>query len=1074
MSQCMCQSVLAAMVAAALSSVCVAQYSSGIEGVAQDKSGAVLVGVRIEIRNRATGVSSTTVSSDAGIYRFPALPYGDYSLEAQIAGFQKLVRPHVDVPSGRIVTLNLAMELGAVAESMTISGGVADIDLAQSRASTLLTEEAMENMPLPGRNAFALSALVPGVGGTGRVNVFNGIIGAQDNFANQNVYSLYAAGNRLENNIYKLDDTITNDNSRAGADNISPSPEIIQEMRVAAMDFSAEQGRNSGALVNTYTKYGTNALHGSLYWFFTDDILTSRTVLQSTTNLLPFRRNDFGATLGGPIRKNSTFFFVSVNPLRSAANSISTYSVETPELRSYVIQNFPNTIAAQIFKTAPPQTEPTASIKTVGQIQSTLPGMFPAPTIPASLPAVGVSTIAVSTPRNGTTWTARVDQTFGGGRDRIFGEVYWTNTESERTDPRPNLAARSPSNMRFAKVQWDRTFSPNFFNELEMGGNRRGQVNICSQCQIPSIVIGGVQSYQTQTMPTNSEGNYIEYRDTASVSRGKHTFKFGYETFDEFSITNQAAAQGRPTYTFTNILDFIQDRPYLQSGPEISPKTGQHAGFSGKYVDWYSAVFATDSFRVSTRLTLTLGLRVDTFNHLISTVPLPTAYFQYGTGSNFNQRVANGIVGVRANSLGYTNRRWNWGPRVGMAWDPSGSGKMSVRGGYGIYYDRPEPLGGWQSSRDNPPLYAVPTQDVRQGGQPQYSLGNPDGTGFPIPSALAAGVTLDSHNGIVGQRVSIGGVDDNMKPAMVQNWMLGVQRELVQNLTLEVNYVGSVGHHLYSLTDINRFDGNLSPTNSTLTRLNPSFSTINMIRAVGNSAYNGLTVSLKKRFQHGLSAAAGYTWSRVTDISSVDRSVTIFDIDNLQSQYARADFDVRQKFILQGVWEIPAPWKTGVLKYLSHWNLSAFADMQTGMPFDVYTSASYPTGDFNGDGSNADHPNAPLTPLPSIYSQSKFLTGIFPASAFPHPSPLPQNGNLGRNAYQGPGLAEVDLSLMKRFPIPWFTHEGAKLELRGEASNAFNRVNLANPVGNLTSPQFATSTTSAQSRSFQFALRIQF
>ena len=247
-----------------------------------------------------------------------------------------------------------------------------------------------------------------------------------------------------------------------------------------------------------------------------------------------------------------------------------------------------------------------------------------------------------------------------------------------------------------------------------------------------------------------------------------------------------------------------------------------------------------------------------------------------------------------------------------------------------------------------------------------------------------------------------------------------------------------------------------------------------MMRATGNSAYNGLTVALKKRFHRGLSAAAGYTWGRATDISSADRNVTIVDIDNLQGQYARSDFDVRQKFTLQGVWEIPAPWKSGVLKYLSHWNLSAFADMQTGMPFDVYTSASYPTGDFNGDGNNYDHPNAPLTPLPSVYGQSQFLTGIFKASSFPHPAPGTGEGNLGRNPYQGPGFAEVDLALMKQFPVPWFTHEGAKVELRAEATNAFNRVNLATPVGDITSQQFATSTSAAEARSFQFAIRIQF
>ena len=468
MSRWMFKALLDFSIVTALGPVCVAQYSSGIAGVIRDKSGAVLVGARIEIRNSATGVSVSTISSDAGIYRFSALPYGDYSLEAQAPGFRKLIRPNVSVSSDQIVTVNLVVELGAQAETVTVGAAVADVDPAQARVSTDVTQEVVEEMPLLGRNAFALSALVPGVGGTGKVNVFNGIIGAQDNFANQNLYSLYAAGNRLENNVYKVDDTIANASSRAGADSISPTPEIIQEMVVTAMDFSAEQGRNSGAMVRVYTKYGTNALHGSLYWFFTNNNLTSRTVLQSTTNLLPFRRNDIGATLGGPIHKNRTFFFVSVNPLRSAADSVSTYSIETPQFRNYVIQTFPNSIAAQIYMAAPPAVEPTASFKTVGQIESSLPGMSAPPAgIPSTLSAVGVATIPFSTPRNGTNWTARIDQTFGGGRDRIFGEVYRTQTNSEKTDPRTPLDSPLPSGMNFAKVQWDHTFSPIFLNELD-------------------------------------------------------------------------------------------------------------------------------------------------------------------------------------------------------------------------------------------------------------------------------------------------------------------------------------------------------------------------------------------------------------------------------------------------------------------------------------------------------------------------------------------------------------------------------------------------------------------------------
>lgn len=280
--------------------------------------------------------------------------------------------------------------------------------------------------------------------------------------------------------------------------------------------------------------------------------------------------------------------------------------------------------------------------------------------------------------------------------------------------------------------------------------------------------------------------------------------------------------------------------------------------------------------------------------------------------------------------------------------------------------------------------------------------------------------------------------------------------------------------HLYTQTDINRFAGNLVATNGTLTRLNPNFGSSIYGQTIGSSRANIFSFMFARRFAHGWSAHAIYSHGRTLDAdSSNDNGVAngerIEDIANINGQWGGADFDVRNRLTIDGVWEVPTPFRSGILKQtLGNWRISA-----SGLPFTVYTSANYPSGDYNADGYGYDEPNTPAFGNAISVSRSAFLDGVFTANQFPVP-PKGQEGNLGRNTFEGPGVAQVNTNAIKTFHIPWFIrHEGATAELRGEIFDLFNRVNLTAP-SDLSSGLFGKSTGQRQPRTVQVGLRIAF
>jgi hypothetical protein len=314
-------------------------------------------------------------------------------------------------------------------------------------------------------------------------------------------------------------------------------------------------------------------------------------------------------------------------------------------------------------------------------------------------------------------------------------------------------------------------------------------------------------------------------------------------------------------------------------------------------------------------------------------------------------------------------------------------------------------------------------------------------------------------------------VDPNLNSSYIHNWFFGLQRELARGWVAEVNYLGTSGHRLYNVTNVNRYRGDL--LDGRIDAYNPSFSTIDFIEATSNSIHHGGTAVLRKALSHGLTFQAAYTFGKtITDANDLVNTTQYLDVANRRLDRALAGFDVPQKLALVGVWELPflRGNRTLAAQVLGGWQLSGFAVFQKGNPITVTNNAAWPRGDFNADGNNNDRPNAPADSVKREgWTRSDYLTGILNPADFTTPAPG-TNGTLGRNTFRGPGFAQTDLSLSKRFRLT----EGLSCQLRLDSFNAFNRVNLSNPVMDLNNPGFGRAQSTETPRSYQLGLRFDF
>jgi len=1115
----------------ALSATLQAQLNEGsIDGAVTDVSGAAVAGASVKVANLQTGAVVETKTDNIGYYRVPHLQIGAYQIRVEGQGFKASVLENVPVNVNTTTRADAKLQVGGARETVEVSGAAALIQTEEARLSNTITQQEINNLPLNGRQVYQLISLEPGVTQT-NAPVISNVPSPTSSVTFDFGYT--ANGSTPRGNNFILDGSSNNNEWLGGTPLIYPSLDAIQEVQVQTLNFSAQYGRNNGTVVNIVTKSGSNQLHGSVFYSGRNTDLDARDFFDQIAKT-PVHLNQFGGSLGGPIIKDKTFFFINYEGSRLSEGQPEQFVSETPAFRQSVIAG-PPTLAAMFYQDfpGPPCVQP----------------------IDTSYCYANASQVE---PNQNDQYLVRVDQHVG-AHDQFYGR--WVNTLASGDVAAQELLGagtrgfKAPFNGFFADLSLGEThvFSPNTLNDLRVAYSRN---NSHIAFQLPPNTLTGA-ALQSAGAPPDAFGDlvfddgvvpmggevYIPRKfvfntyaltDTLTHIIGRHALKFGFQ-FRHIQENSNYQLTSKPYFEFSSIYAFAADAPYLEAAlvnrynctGSPMPSCGQFTE-TPRHFRWNQfAGFAQDDWKVSPRLTLNLGLRYEVFASPTETAGV-LSNITLGPGSNLFEQIASASVG-RVGKLWNTDTK-NFAPRIGVSWDPRGKGEMVVRSGFSIAYNEPYSNLYTNASRLDPPdaitTYVDPSAFVGPPGSVVYGLND-----FPfVPSPAFAGP--NTPNGGIGPAVNnVSITPSGVYPHLYTNysfqWFFGIQQQILRDYALTINYVGTSDVGGYTREDYNRFDGdvcNQTYCNYFASNLAPGWGQITYISNESHASYNGLNAQFKRNYTHGVMFAANYTWGKVLDNVTEgglgDYLNTngygglysgVQDIQNPKADRGPSEFDVTQRFALSAVWQLPSPKSNGALRdVLGGWKLNSVISLQSGRPFDVYCGLAWYSGcDFNMDGLAYDRPNRPAGIKTTGFSNSQFVNGLFGNPALDpnyyvlHPNsrtsqasqvfcpnglnsildygpinsgpfsqciPVGENGNLSRNAFRGPAYKDVDVSVFKNIKV----RERIDVQFQADAFNLFNRVNLYNPIGDLGSPEFGKSVTAFPARQIQLGLKVLF
>jgi len=1091
------------------------QVAGSIRGSVADASGGVVSAAAITVKQLETGFTRSTTSDAQGKFILLELPVGHYNVQVEAKGFQKFLQEGITLDVNQTAFIAARLAIGTTTQQIEVKADAPIVESVSTNLGQTVEEREVLDLPLNGRHFTQLGLLQTGV-----VPITPGLEEAGGTLREGQAYAVN--GQRPESNDFLIDGA-DNFNTVDGGFVLEPPVDAISEFRILTHTANAEFGHSTGSTTNIVTRTGTNQFHGAAWEFLRNNAMDAKSFFADSVE--PLKRNQFGGTFGGPIKSDKTFFFLYYEGVRNRQGETSRTTVPSDPERSgnfadqcplnngtfnsqgLCIDNSTGQISpnGQLFNEFTAQPIPNNQLPFINTISQNLLPFYPhANSGPFTY--VGTQTLVANSDQFGI----RVDH-YLTERDAL--NFRYSFGQSSQTDPLSTAGANVPGfpvgedqRPQNFVAQETHTFSPTLVGVLRASYLRNKflldeHLNHTDPASLgftyaptlesaigpPFVQVGGYASIGDPiTGPRNTYQNSYDFSGSLTWIKGRHQIKFGggYQ-YDQINVLQGIATNGFfvfATFPVNNpFASFLFGQPvfFLQGGGDFS------RGLRGQAYNLY----AQDSWKVTSRLTVNYGLRNE----------VPSPYTEIHNQQNlwipgrqstvFPSAPAGllypGDKGVPGGLI--PTERDAFAPRVGLAWDVTGKGRLLVTSAYGIFYD---PYYTGQGGPLQTPISAPPYLQTPQISTPNFA--DPYNGQNPFNGSFAQPMTLLT-------------LDPNLRLPYAQDWNLNVQRAFGSDWLLEVGYIGTKGTKLPRFIEANPavyIPGQSTQNNADQRRLysgcttaanSPpcTYSSVGEIAGIADSTYNALQASLRKRFSHGLSMLASYTFSKTLDDASTfnitgsasqsvagenDLAQDPFDV---KAEHGRSMFDARHRFVLSYEWNLP--WFSHAQNWYGHilgnWQVNGITTLMSNTPFTVYDSSnpslqgSAPeiSGFYSSRPNIVGDANSGTCQVNGVAVPVRTSGCWFNTSAFQH-AQLGQFGNVGRNTLDGPAFQQWDFSAIKSIRI----HEAMSLQFRAEFFNIFNNVNFRLPDNDINSPNFGQIQAAQPGRVVQLALKLLF